>query len=309
MIEYSKQLQEFVDKWLQELRVQLNYSENTIISYHRDLENFLKFITEHRNEIPDISMLKNLQAIDFRAWFANRRNKDLAARSNVRALSAVKSFFYYLAKFDLLDMKIINSVQRAKLLKLLPKPIPENTLMDFLNLPSYFEKDELWVTNRDRALYTLLYSTGLRINEALNIQTKDVASEIKICGKGKKERIVMLFPITLERIQTYINTCPYDLSDGFLFIGVKGKKLQAPYVDNRLQKLRLMFNLPDHTSAHAFRHSFATHLIKEGADLRSVQELLGHESLSSTQIYTDIDDYSLLEIFQKTHPIEKQQSS
>lgn len=309
MIEYSKQLQEFVDKWLQELRVQLNYSENTIISYHRDLENFLKFITEHRNEIPDISMLKNLQAIDFRAWFANRRNKDLAARSNVRALSAVKSFFYYLAKFDLLDMKIINSVQRAKLLKLLPKPIPENTLMDFLNLPSYFEKDELWVTNRDRALYTLLYSTGLRINEALNIQTKDVASEIKICGKGKKERIVMLFPITLERMQTYINTCPYDLSDGFLFIGVKGKKLQAPYVDNRLQKLRLMFNLPDHTSAHAFRHSFATHLIKEGADLRSVQELLGHESLSSTQIYTDIDDYSLLEIFQKTHPIEKQQSS
>lgn len=309
MIEYSKQLQEFVDKWLQELRVQLNYSENTIISYHRDLENFLKFITEHRNEIPDISMLKNLQAIDFRAWFANRRNKDLSARSNVRALSAVKSFFYYLAKFDLLDMKIINSVQRAKLLKLLPKPIPENTLMDFLNLPSYFEKDELWVTNRDRALYTLLYSTGLRINEALNIQTKDVASEIKICGKGKKERIVMLFPITLERIQTYINTCPYDLSDGFLFIGVKGKKLQAPYVDNRLQKLRLMFNLPDHTSAHAFRHSFATHLIKEGADLRSVQELLGHESLSSTQIYTDIDDYSLLEIFQKTHPIEKQQSS
>lgn len=306
MIECSKQLQEFIDKWLQELRVQLNYSENTIISYHRDLENFLKFLTEHRNEIPDISMLKKLQAIDFRAWFANRRNADLSARSNVRALSSVKSFFYYLAKFDLLDMKVINSIQRAKLLKLLPKPISENALMNFLNLPSYFEKDELWVTNRDRALYTLLYSTGLRINEALNIQTKDVASEIKICGKGKKERIVMLFPITLERIQTYINTCPYDLSDGFLFIGVKGKKLQAPYIDNRLQKLRLMFDLPDHTSAHAFRHSFATHLIKEGADLRSVQELLGHESLSSTQIYTDIDDYSLLEIFQKTHPIEKQ---
>ena len=203
-----------------------------------------------------------------------------------------------------MDTKIIDSVRRSKLSKLLPKPIPEDNIVTFLNQEFYFDNDSQWITNRDRALYTLLYSTGLRISEALNIKTKDIGPEIKIRGKGKKDRIVMLFPITLQRIKTYINTCPYNLDDNFLFLGVRGKKLNASAVDIRLKKLQLINELPEHSSAHAFRHSFATHLIQKGADLRSVQELLGHESLESTQIYTDIDDYSLLRIYEKTHPIE-----
>ena len=265
----------------------------------------MAFLTSYKNETISVEILKNLITADFRSWFSDRISEDLSPRSNARALSSVKSFFHYLAKFGLLEMETINSVGRSRLPKLLPKPIPEKDILNFLNQDFYFENDERWVTNRDRAIYTLLYSTGLRINEALSIKTKDVSSEMKIRGKGKKDRVVLLFPITLERIQTYIKTCPYDLTDGFLFVGVRGKKLRASYVDFRLTKLQLNYDLPEHTSAHSFRHSFATHLIKEGADLRSVQELLGHESLSSTQIYTEVDDYSILKIYENSHPLEK----
>ncbi len=303
---FSEDLQKLVQIWIDQLNVQLHYSNHTTICYRRDLLNFLNFLSEHEGTIIDIEILRNLKLSDFRSWLSHRVSKDLSARSNARALSSVKSFFYCLAKRNILDTKIIDSVRRSKLSKLLPKPIPENDIVQFLNQEFYFDNDPQWVTNRDRALYTLLYSTGLRINEALDIKTKDIEPEIKIRGKGKKDRIVMLFPVTLQRIKTYINTCPYDLNDNFLFLGVRGKKLRASTVDVRLKKLQILNDLPEHSSAHAFRHSFATHLIQKGADLRSVQELLGHESLESTQIYTDIDDYSLLKVYEKTHPMENE---
>lgn len=302
----TEDLQNIVQNWLEQLDVQLCYSEHTVVCYRRDLFNFFAFLSEYEGAAVNLKILRDLKLANFRAWLSNRVSNDLSARSNARALSAVRSFFYYLAKLNLLDTKVIDSVHRSKLSKLLPKPIPEDNIMEFLNQEFYFENDPLWVTNRDRALYTLLYSTGLRISEALNIKTKDVESEMRIRGKGKKDRVVLLFPITLERIKTYINTCPYNLSDGFLFLGIRGKKLNASVVDIRLKKLQILNELPEHSSAHAFRHSFATHLVQKGADLRSVQELLGHESLESTQIYTDIDDYNLLKIYEKTHPLENE---
>lgn len=304
--EVTEDLQKLVYSWLEQLEVQLRYSEHTIVCYRRDLYGFLNFLSKHEGTVTNLEILKNLKLTDFRAWLSCRVSNDLSARSNARALSSVKSFFYYLAKLNLLNTKIIDSVRRSKLSKLLPKPIPEDNIMEFLNQEFYFENDPQWVTNRDRALYTLLYSTGLRISEALNIKTKDVESEIKIRGKGKKDRVVLLFPVTLERIKIYIDSCPHDLQDGFLFRGVRGKKLDASTVDNRLKKLQILNDLPEHSSAHAFRHSFATHLIQKGADLRSVQELLGHESLETTQIYTDIDDYNLLKIYERTHPLENE---
>ncbi len=303
---FEKNLQELVQKWIEQLSVQLRYSNHTIICYRRDLFNFFNFLNEHEGAIINLRILKNLKLADFRAWLSHRISENLSARSNARALSSLKSFFYYLAKLNLIETKIIDSVRRSKLSKLLPKPIPENNIMKFLNQQFYFEDDPHWITNRDRALYTLLYSTGLRINEALNIKTKHVEPEMKIRGKGKKDRIILLFPITQERIKSYIDTCPYDLTDDYLFLSVKGKKLRASTVDIRLKKLQMLNELPEHSSAHAFRHSFATHLIQKGADLRSIQELLGHESLESTQIYTDIDDYSLLKIYKKTHPLERE---
>ncbi len=300
----EKNLHDLIQNWIKQLEVQLFYSDNTVICYRRDLFDFLNFINKYTEETINLELLRNLKLVDFRSWFSYRVDKDLSARSNARALSAVRSFFYYLAKRKLIDTKVIDSVRRSKLPKLLPKPIPEDNLIEFLEQEFYFENDPQWITDRDRALYTLLYSTGLRINEALNIKTKELDSEIKIKGKGKKDRIVLLFPITINRINIYIKNCPYDLSDGFLFVGLRGKKLRASLVDVRLKKLQALNELPERSSAHAFRHSFATHLVQKGADLRSVQELLGHESLESTQVYTDIDNYNLLRIYEQTHPLE-----
>ncbi|MDR0677358.1 MAG: tyrosine-type recombinase/integrase [Holosporaceae bacterium] len=299
-------METLIKNWIEGLRIQYNYSTHTVDAYRADVLNFKLFLQQHLAEDIDLKALQDLKVADFRSWFSNRIGSGLSPRSNVRALSSLKSFFRYLAKLNLVDLKAINSVRRPKLLKLLPKPIEEEVILRFLNSDFFFEKDPKWITARDCALFSLLYCTGLRINEALNIKTKEVNSEIRTCGKGKKDRIVIILPFVLEKINFYIATCPYDLKNNFLFIGLKGKKLQASYVDNRLRKLRFTFTgLPDHTSAHSFRHSFATHLINRGADLRSIQELLGHESLSSTQIYTNIDDYNLLKIYEKTHPLEK----
>ena len=301
----ARDLRKFASEWLEFLAVQRKYSEHTLKSYKRDVENFLKFLNQHKGELVSIALLNSLKIPDFRSWLVSRSTDGLVVRSNVRAVSSLKSLFAFLSEKHLVDMDAINLLRRPKIPKLLPKPIEEKTIINFLNAEYFFEGDLQWITNRDRALYYLLYCTGLRISEALNIKTKDVAPSMKIFGKGKKERIVLLLPVVIEKIKTYISTCPYDLNDGFLFIGLRGKKLLAPYVDARLEKLRLIYNLPDHASAHAFRHSFASHLIQNGADLRSVQDLLGHESLASTQIYTDINDYNILKIYENSHPLAK----
>jgi integrase/recombinase XerC len=298
-------MENFVDNWLQELIIQRHYSLHTTNSYERDVADFQRFLLLHKGEDLSLEILNSLKIADFRSWFSYRISRGLAARSNARALSAVKSFFYYLARRNFVDLKIIETVRRPKLSQLLPKPLEEEVISRFLRLDFFFDRDVDWITCRDRALFTLLYCSGLRINEALDIKTKDINSEMKICGKGKKDRVIILLPVVLERIKFYVVNCPHNLENGFLFVGLRGKRLHASIVDNRLQKLRLLHNLPDHASAHAFRHSFATHLMRNGADLRSVQELLGHESLSSTQIYTDVDDYSLLQTYKRSHPLEK----
>jgi integrase/recombinase XerC len=294
-----------LNNWMAELRDQRSYSDHTLAAYGGDVGNFMNFIIAHVGGANlCLQTLRELKIADFRSWLSERISGQISARSNVRALSAVRSFFNHLAMHNLVELDAINAVRRPKLAALLPKPIDEVAVMNFLDLEYFFADDPTWITLRDRALYTILYGTGMRINEALNLKTKDMQSEIRICGKGKKDRVVLMLPIALERTRQYIMACPHDLTEGYLFVGLHGKKLHASYVDNRLQKLRIIHNLPDHASAHAFRHSFATHLIKNGADLRSVQELLGHESLSSTQIYTKIDDDNLLKIYAKTHPLE-----
>lgn len=301
----DSRLESLLSGWIAYLSVQKKYSSNTIICYRRDITDFVHFISRHKGQRVSLNILNILKICDFRSWLASRSVSGLIARSNTRALSSVRSLFNYLAERRLANTDSINLLQRPKIPKLLPKPIEENVILDFLNAPYFFERDPQWITNRDRALYYLLYCTGLRINEALNIKTCEVAQTIKVCGKGKKERMVLLLPVVIEKIETYIRTCPHTVSNGFLFVGLKGRKLLAPYVDNRLEKLRIAYNLPDHASAHAFRHSFATHLIQNGADLRSVQDLLGHESLSSTQIYTDVNDYGILKVYESTHPMAK----
>lgn len=298
-------MKKYIEGWLDELSFERRYSGHTVINYQRDLLNLLGFLEEHFSQKVDLDLLRGVKPADFRAWLSYRISNGLRARSNVRALSSVKSFFKYLSRRGLIDMRSVDAIRRPKLAELLPKPLEKDAILHFLQLERYFDKDPAWVTARDRALYTLLYCTGLRISEALSLRLCDIQLEIKICGKGKKDRMVVLLPIAIEKIQEYVKICPYDLTSGQLFRGLRGGVLGASAVDIRLEHLRIKYDLPDHTSAHAFRHSFATHLLKEGADLRSVQELLGHESLSSTQIYTQIDDATLLKTYENTHPLER----
>lgn len=297
-------MEKLICGWIDELSFERRYSPHTIVNYKRDLFNLLGFLEEHFGEKVSLELLQKMKPADFRSWLSHRINNGLQARSNVRALSAVKSFFKYLAQKGLVELRAIEAVRRPKLAELLPKPLEEETALRFLQLDHYFDKDPLWITARDRALYTLLYCTGLRISEALSLALQDIQPEIKIRGKGKKDRIVLLLPIAIARIREYVKLCPYNLKRGKLFRGVRGGTLGTSSVDSRLRELRIMFDLPDYTSAHAFRHSFASHLLKEGADLRSVQDLLGHESLSSTQIYTQIDDATLYKTYENTHPLE-----
>lgn len=295
--------------WIFELKIERKYSLCTLKSYSSDLQNFFDFLNGHCGAKINIDILRDLKTIDYRAWLSFRIENGIAARSNVRALSAVKSFLKYLFKRYSFDLSEIENIRRPRFEKFLPKHISERKILEFLELDKFFDTDLPWVTERDRALFSLLYCTGLRINEALNLKMQDIffyariRTEVKICGKGKKDRVVILLPIVAERLQRYIEACPYDLNGNFFFLGVRGKKLQASLVDNRLEKLRALYNLPDFTSAHSFRHSFATHLLNNGADLRSIQELLGHESLASTQVYTDVDDEQLLKVYNHAHLI------
>lgn len=298
-----------IKDWVLELQVERKYSINTGMAYFRDVRGFFVFLSQHHNLKVDLEVLKSLVTSDFRSWLSYRIENGMTARSNVRALSSLKSFFKYLFKHYSLDISEIKKIRRPKIADLLPKQISEDVILKFLKLDYFFEEDPKWITERDRALYMLLYCTGMRINEALNLKTNDVfmhenvKEEIQILGKGKKERIAILLPVVREQIKKYVSLCPYNLIGNFLFLGLRGKRLLASVVDDRLKVLQGLYNLPDFLSAHAFRHSFATHLLSHGADLRSIQELLGHESLSSTQIYANVDDMELLKVYKKSHPL------
>lgn len=297
-------MEKLICGWIDELAFERRYSQHTVTNYRRDLFDLITFFEQHFGQKVSLEILQKAKPVDFRAWLSHRIGRGLQARSNVRALSSIKSFFQYLGRRGLIELRSLNAVRHPKLAELLPKPIEEETILRFLQLDHYTNNEPSWVSARDRALYTLLYCTGLRISEALSLTLQDIQSEMKIRGKGKKERIVLLLPIAITRINEYVELCPYDLQSGKLFRGVRGKTLSASLVDIRLKEAQILYDLPDHTSAHAFRHSFASHMIKEGADLRSVQDLLGHESLSSTQIYTKIDDATLFKVYETAHPLE-----
>lgn len=312
----EKALEELYQDWIQELQLQRLYSVHTVLCYGKDVQNFLEFVHRHLDSIPSIELLNSLTTADFRSWLSHRISLGISARSNGRALSSLRSFFRFLQQRHVIDNDSIDSIHRPKLPHTLPKSVSEIDVLKFLEIPYFFSSDPQWITNRDRALYTLLYCTGMRISEALNLQTKDISEELLIRGKGKKERIVILLPIALNRIKTYVDSCPHDLRNGYLFVGLKGKKLHTQTIDARLRKLRTQylsyttehgqpFCLPDNMSSHSFRHSFATHLVQDGVDLRSVQELLGHESLASTQVYVDVDDQKMLQVFHTCSPLEK----
>lgn len=297
----NKELAEIVERWLEWLRIQRNYSQHTISSYLSDLNIFFKFISEKNVKLSD---LKKMEIRDFRNFFSQRAKLNLKKTSIAREEAAVRSFFKWMDENNILQNSAIFQIATPKLPKVLPRSLDIDTILKVLE-EAEKECSEMWIGVRDTAILTLLYGCGLRISEALNLNVEDITDSelLKIHGKGNKDRYVPMLPIVLEKIENYKKCCPYHLKKGdALFLGAKGERVSPRIIQRKLQKIRLELNLPPAITPHALRHSFATHLLAEGSDLRSIQELLGHASLSSTQRYTEVDLEKIKEEYKKAFP-------
>ncbi len=297
----SQALYAFVEHLTHERRM----SEHTIDGYRRDVGNFLGFLVNHLGGEAHVNDLVNLTPSDVRAWLAFRRaNDDLQATSISRALSAVRAFFKYLDRQLDKPNARIQMVKAPKRPQRLPRPVSQEIAR---NLLKEVENQDIepWIAARDAAMIALMYGAGLRISEALSLTDADIPARdiLRIQGKGNKVRLVPLIPAVRDALNVYYEKRPFLRDEeGPLFRGVKGKKLNPRIIQKLIEKLRISMGLPDTATPHALRHSFATHLLANGADLRSIQTLLGHASLSSTQIYTGVEADRLKAIHKAAHP-------
>jgi integrase/recombinase XerC len=297
----DKELLGLIIRWKEWLRIQRNYSEHTVISYESDLRIFLDYFSQETISLAD---LEQLDIRDFRNFFSQRAKKNVQSASIAREESSIRNFFKWLNNNDLLKNTKIFQLALPKLPKVLPRALDINSTFDVIATASD-NCSEPWIGMRDIAIFTLLYGCGLRISEALNLNLEDLDNTdfLKIRGKGNKDRYVPLLPIVVERIEQYKKYCPYPLKPGTaLFLGAKGERLKARIIQRKLQKIRTELNLPSTVTPHTLRHSFATHLLAEGSDLRSIQELLGHASLTSTQRYTDVNLDKIKKEYKKAFP-------
>ena len=296
-----------IDGWRAWLSHERRASDHTLAGYGRDLSSFLDATAEHLGGPPSLADLAAMRAADFRAWLARRTGEGLARASIARALSTVRGFFRYLERNGLASNGQIATLKTPRLPRAVPRPLAPDDAVALIAEAEALDARP-WVAKRDLALFALLYGCGLRVGEALSLN-RDQAPKgetVTVRGKGNKQRMVPVLPAVRTAIADYLKECPFPAeADGPLFYSVRGKRLNAREVQLRMQKLRALLNLPDTATPHALRHSFATHLLAGGADLRAIQELLGHSSLSTTQRYTDVADEQLLRVHQMAHPRAK----
>jgi integrase/recombinase XerC len=304
----SPYVREAVGDWLAYLTVERQLAANTAQAYARDISQFLAFLAGHLNRLPDMKQLLALQARDVRAFLAARRGEGVGSRSLARSLSALRMFYRFLERRGYGKNDAIRSVSLPKLPHSVPKPLtaPKATaLVDSIDITSPDAPE--WILARDTAVLALLYGSGLRISEALSLQRKDAPTKgrdmLRVTGKGNKTRVVPVLPIVCEAVERYLALYPLKLgSDDPLFVGARGKQLSPRIIQLRIARARAALGLPQTATPHALRHSFATHLLGAGLDLRAIQELLGHASLSTTQGYTEVDRAHLLKVYDSAHP-------
>jgi integrase/recombinase XerC len=300
--------------WRDWLKSERRLAAHTLVAYEHDVESFLAFMTTYLGAAVTLEALAGLKPAEFRAWLAERARLGLARTSTARAFSSVRSFFRFLDKRGLAHNAAIGVIQTPKLPRSVPKALSEKDMGDLLDQEPDRER-EAWIDLRDQAVLVLLYGAGLRIGEALGL-TKSVVEglfasgqdTLAITGKGNKQRLVLLLPQAIEAMKAYRDSCPFvkalGPNDAF-FLGARGGPLDPAIVQMRVRDIRQALGLPDSVTPHALRHSFATHLLGAGGDLRTIQELLGHASLSTTQRYTDVDSVRLAEVYRKAHPRAK----
>jgi len=293
-----------IEDWRRWLEAERRAAGHTTSAYLRDLDAFLDFLAGHLGGAPTIAGLSALKPADFRAWLAMRAGAGYRKTSTARALSSVRSFFRHLKRTGRAENAAIRLVRGPKLPRAVPKPLTETEAAATLDQGAALA-GESWIGKRDAAVLALLYGCGLRIDEALGLDygERPRGETMLIRGKGGKERVVPVLPAVREAIEAYIAACPYSLGrETPLFVGARGGRLGARTVQGLMAKLRVQLGLPASATPHALRHSFATHLLAVGGDLRDIQELLGHSSLSTTQRYTEVDSDTLMEVYEQAHP-------
>ena len=296
-------------RWLAHLRTERRLSPKTSEAYARDLRQFLEFLSEHWGKRVTLAGFSALEASDVRAFMASRRADKIGGRSLMRALAGLRSFGRFLEREGSGKVGALSAIRAPKIGKSLPKPLPMAAAKRLADADERAGEDrDPWIWARDAAVMALLYGSGLRISEALGLKRRDVplpgvGDVIVVTGKGNKTRMVPVLQNVLTLIQDYAAMCPYPLPpEGPIFVGARGGPLKPRIIQLTMARLRGALGLPDSATPHALRHSFATHLLSRGGDLRAIQELLGHASLSTTQIYTGIDSERLLEVYRSAHP-------
>ncbi len=300
---------EKIAAWVAHLRLEKQVSAHTLSAYVRDITQFARFLADHLGAAATLRDLETLKPMDFRSFMAARRAAGIESRSLARQLSAIRTLYRWLDLNNVLRNPAVATLRSPKLPHAIPKPLnPEAARRTMaVEQTGMMEGAEPWIIARDTAVLMLLYGCGLRISEALNLNRCDAPippcdDVLRITGKGNKQRLVPVLPAAVRAVQAYLDLVPGLDPQGPLFIGKQGRRLNARNIQLLMQKLRVGLALPDTATPHALRHSFATHLLGSGADLRTIQELLGHASLSTTQVYTGVDREHLLAQYDKAHP-------
>ena len=295
------------NNWLNYLSNIKKLSQNSVTSYKNDLSKFFIFFQDYIEKNIGLKEIESIKISEFRSFLTYRRNSEISSNSIARNISALKSFFRFLIKNNKIKESSVFNLKSPKLKKSIPRPINVDLAIQVIKQAEEIE-DEKWIGLRNKAILILLYGCGLRISEALSLNYDDIQNEdhILIKGKGEKERIVPMMPYIKKGIENYLEACPKEIISGeALFIGKRFSRLSPRIIQYALEKIRTALSLPETATPHALRHSFATHLLDSGGDLRTIQELLGHSSLSTTQKYTKVETSKLLDIYKKSHPLAK----
>ena len=293
--------------WRRWLETERRVSEHTLSAYTADVWAFLHFLTLHHGRPPSLLALSGLTTIDFRAWLSHLAREGLSAASRGRALAAVRNLYRWLDRSGRAHNPSIATISTPRAKRPVPRPLTETDTTTLLESATS-DAEEVWIGARDRALFTVLYGCGLRISEALALTRRQAPTgeSLRILGKGRKERVVPVLPAVRDAVAAYLAVGPHSREPGSpLFVGVRGGPLNPAVAQRRMRDLRRLAGLPESATPHALRHSFATHLLSGGADLRAIQELLGHASLSTTQRYTDVDTQRLMDVYATAHPRAK----
>ena len=305
----DERVSELAAAWLDWLRHERRLAERTFVSYQSDVRAFVTFASQHIGGAVTFDTLENLGVADFRSWLAWRHQQDFARTSTARAVAAVRSFFRFADRRFGLHNPALAAMRPPPPKRGLPRPLSIDQAEDVVSTEFDIAQKGDWTEIRDMAVFSLLYGCGLRIGEAIALNRNDVDPDaahtqtIRVRGKGDKVRMVPMLQPVAEAISAYIGACPFALlAEQALFRGVRGKRLQPGIIQKAMRGMRMTLGLPETATPHALRHSFATHLLSDGADLRTIQELLGHASLSTTQRYTAVDTQRLVDLYAKSHP-------